>query len=128
LAQHRHQLGLEHPQVLAAVEVRTHGHQRGSFSRTPRPLPWLGWPLPISSIPAASSAATILVSVETTPRTCSSLLASIRWMVGRDTPDIAASVRWSMPSRARAARSWVAEIMPLLQHAEPAYAISMHAR
>jgi hypothetical protein len=31
-------------------------------------------------------------------------LASIRWIVGNDTPASSASVFWSMPSKARAAR------------------------
>jgi hypothetical protein len=38
-------------------------------------------------------------------------LASMRWMVGSESPDIAASLRWSIPSRARAARSCAPEII-----------------
>jgi hypothetical protein len=37
-----------------------------------------------------------------TPRTTPSL-ASMRWMVGSDTPERRASSRWSMPSSARGA-------------------------
>jgi hypothetical protein len=33
-------------------------------------------------------------------------LASIRWMVGSETPASSASVLWSMPSKARAALIW----------------------
>jgi len=54
---------------------------------------------PINSMPETSSACAILVSEPTTPRT-SPLLASMRWMVGPDTPARAASVFWSMPRRA----------------------------
>ena len=54
-------------------------------------------------------AATTFVSVSTTPRTLP-LLASIRWIVGKETPARSASVCWSMPRRARPARICVAVI------------------
>gem|GEM_PF-5916188 len=50
------------------------------------------------------------INVDTTPRT-TPLLASMRWMVGNDTPDNRASSRWSIPSMARAARIWLEVIM-----------------
>jgi hypothetical protein len=43
-----------------------------------------------------------LVRDSTTPRTLPTL-ASIRWIVGSETPASSASVRWSMPNNARAA-------------------------
>ena len=60
-------------------------------------------------MPARSKASTTLVSVSMTPRTLPSL-PSIRWMVGSETPDNSANWRWSMPSRARAARICAAVI------------------
>ena len=58
----------------------------------------------ISSIPQASSAATSFMSESTLPRMTPSL-ASIRWIVGNERSDNFASLRWSMWSIARAARS-----------------------
>jgi hypothetical protein len=46
-----------------------------------------------------------LVRDSTTPRTVPTL-ASMRWIVGSETPASSASVLWSMPSNARAARIW----------------------
>ena len=66
-------------------------------------------PSAISSIPAASSAPISFISESTLPRITPSL-ASMRWIVGTDRPDSSASPRWSMPSRARAARSCAAVI------------------
>jgi hypothetical protein len=51
-----------------------------------------------------------LVSESTFPRTCP-VLASIRWIVGSETPASRARVRWSMPSNARAARICAAVII-----------------
>lgn len=61
-------------------------------------------------MPPPSSAATSFINESTLPRITPSL-ASMRWMVGSDRPDNSASLRWSMPSSARAARSCAAVIM-----------------
>jgi hypothetical protein len=67
----------------------------------------------MSSTPAASRAETSFISESTLPR-MTPLLPSIRWIVGTDRLDSSASLRWSMPSSARAARSWAEVIIPLL--------------
>src|SRR5688500_5089220 len=85
-------------------------HHGRSLNRTPRPPPGLAAPGPISSRPAALSAAISFIRESTLPRTTSSL-ASMRWMVGTDRPDSSASLRWSIPRSARAARIWADEIM-----------------
>ena len=59
--------------------------------RTPRPPRSLAWFSPISSTPASSSAWMTFISVSTTPLTTPSL-ASMRWMVGSETPARSASV------------------------------------
>src|SRR5580704_13341669 len=64
----------------------------------------------MSSMPPVSSAATSFINESTLPRITPSL-ASMRWMVGSDRSDNSASLRWSMPSSARAARSCAAVIM-----------------
>jgi hypothetical protein len=56
-----------------------------------------------SSTPESSKAAITFTNVPTTPRDLPSL-ASMRWMVGNDTPARSANTCWSIPSRARAAR------------------------
>ena len=61
-------------------------------------------------MPPPSSAATSFINESTLPRITPSL-ASMRWMVGSDRPDNSASLRWSTPSSARAARSCAAVIM-----------------
>ena len=66
----------------------------------------------MSSMPSASSAATSFISESTLPRITPSL-ASMRWMVGSDSPAASASLRWSMPRSAREARSWPAVIMEI---------------
>src|SRR5690606_30058965 len=102
--------------VVAPEQPRARGFERRDhspspdLSRTPRPPATLAAFSPISSTPASSSAATTLVSESTIPRTLP-LLASIRWMVGSDTPDRRARVRWSIPSNARAARICAAVII-----------------
>src|SRR6516165_758916 len=83
--------------------------------RTPRPPPELGAPSLINSIPAASSAAITFVRLSITPRTVP-LLASMRWMVGSDTPDACESAFCSIPTRARAAFNWAAVSNVGLQH------------
>ena len=60
-------------------------HERVLLSRTPRPPPWLAALSAISSMPSASSAATSFISELTLPRITPSL-ASMRWMVGSDSP------------------------------------------
>jgi hypothetical protein len=60
-------------------------------------------------MPSASRAATSFISESTLPRITPSL-ASMRWMVGKDSPAASASLRWSMPRRAREARSCPAVI------------------
>ena len=65
---------------------------RADFNRTPRPPSVLEAPSPISSIPAISRAATSLVRESTLPRITPSL-ASIRWMVGSESPASLASRR-----------------------------------
>src|SRR6185437_3613339 len=96
------------------LETRCHGSLEvgslGCRNLTPRPPPSLRAFSPMRSTPAALSASITLVSVSTMPRTLPSL-ASMRWMVGRATPAIPARVFWSIPSRARAARSCAAVIM-----------------
>ena len=72
--------------------------------RTPRPTPSLRACSPISSTPAASRAATTLIRVSTLPRTLPSL-ASILWIVGKETPERSASVFWSRPIRAAGPRA-----------------------
>ena len=84
--------------------------QLAAVSLTPRPPPSLMAPSPSSSIPAASRADISFISESTLPRITPSL-ASMRWMVGTERPDRSASWRWSIPSRARAARNWAAVIM-----------------
>jgi hypothetical protein len=69
----------------------------------------------MSSTPAASIADVSFTSESTLPRITSSL-ASMRWMVGTDSPDSSASLRWSMPSKARAARNCaevITRVLPL---------------
>jgi len=75
------------------------------LSRTPRPPVSLAVLSEMSAIPSASSAATSFISESTLPRMTLSL-ASMRWMVGSDSPAASASVRWSMPRSAREALSW----------------------
>src|SRR3954470_17152043 len=75
-----------------------------ALSRTPRPPPSLFAPSSINSMPASSSAVISFTSESTLPRTMVSL-ASMRWMVGTESPDSSASWRWSMPSSALAARN-----------------------
>ena len=58
-------------------------HGAGPLSRHPRPPPELAAFSAISSMPAASSAATSFISESTLPRMTPSL-ASMRWMVGSD--------------------------------------------
>jgi hypothetical protein len=82
----------------------------GLLSRMPRPPVELVALSEISSIPLASSAATSFMSESTLPRMTPSL-ASIRWIVGSDRSDNFASLRWSIRSIARAARSCAAVIM-----------------
>ena len=72
--------------------------------RAAHPSATLGAPSPISSIPAASSAPISFTSESTLPRIVPSL-ASMRWMVGSDSPEASARARWSMPRSARAARN-----------------------
>src|SRR5271170_1086155 len=67
-------------------------HEAALLSRTPRPPAWLVALSEMSSIPSASSAATSFISESTLPRTTPSL-ASMRWMVGNDSPADSASVR-----------------------------------
>ena len=88
--------------------VLRHAVMPSAARRARRP----GWraPSPISSMPAASSAAISFISESTLPRMTPSL-ASMRWMVGTESPASSASCRWSMPSSARAARSCAAVIM-----------------
>src|SRR5687768_16289628 len=74
------------------------------FRRMPRPPPSLAAPSLISSMPRRSSAAISFISDSTLPRTTPSL-ASIRWIVDRERRAALARARWSMPARARAARS-----------------------
>src|SRR5579875_2738209 len=81
-----------------------------ALSRTPRPPPWLEAPSPMSSMPAPSRAPTSFISESTLPRMTPSL-ASMRWIVGTESPERSASLRWSMPRSARAARSCAAEII-----------------
>src|SRR6516225_661907 len=85
-------------------------HAAGLLSRTPRPALELVALSEMSSMPLASSAATSFINESTLPR-ITPLLASMRWMVGYDRPADRASLRWSMPSSARAARSCAAVIM-----------------
>lgn len=54
------------------------------------------------------------IRLSITPRTIP-LLASIRWMVGSDTPDAAARALCSIPTSARAAFNWVAVSKVVLQ-------------
>jgi hypothetical protein len=61
-------------------------------------------------MPAPLSAAASFIRESTLPRMVPSL-ASMRWMVGSDSPERSASFRWSIPSNARAARIWPALIM-----------------
>src|SRR5438034_10872562 len=75
-------------------------HQRRK--RTPLPPLELAVPSLMNSTPADSRAAITLVRLSMTPRTVP-LLASMRWIVGSDTPDAAARAFWSMPTRTRAA-------------------------
>jgi hypothetical protein len=82
----------------------------GLLNRTPRPPLELVALSEMSSIPLASSAATSFISESTLPRMTPSL-ASIRWIVGNERSDNFASLRWSMSSIARAARSCAAVIM-----------------
>jgi hypothetical protein len=63
-------------------------------------------------MPLADSASTSFISESTLPRT-TPLLASMRWMVGSDSPQRCASSRWSRPSSARAARIWEEVIMSI---------------
>jgi len=56
----------------------------------------------MNSIPAASSAAMTFVRLSITPRT-TPLLASIRWIVGSETPETLANVFCSIPAKALAA-------------------------
>src|SRR3546814_548696 len=84
-------------------DARGWGWAADSRRRTPRPRAVLDASSPINSMPAASKAATTFMRVSMTPRTVPSL-ASMRWMVGRETPANTASRRWSMPSSARPAR------------------------
>ena len=95
---------------IAGGQADTQGGAVGSRRRTPRPPPSLLALSPSSSMPAAFSASTTLISVSMTPRTLP-WLASIRWMVGSDTPAMPASVCWSMPRSARAARNCAAVII-----------------
>src|SRR6516162_9689704 len=90
-------------------------HSRRLRRRTPRPPPELGAPSLINSIPAASSAAMTFVRLSITPRTVP-LLASMRWIVGSDTPDACESAFCSIPTRARAAFNWAAVSNASLQH------------
>src|SRR6202035_3112729 len=85
-------------------------HGGGLLSRTPRPPLALVALSEMSSMPPISSAATSFIKESTLPRITPSL-ASMRWMVGSDRPDNFASLRWSMPSSARADRSCAAVIM-----------------
>jgi hypothetical protein len=61
-------------------------------------------------MPPAASASTSFIRESTLPRMTPSL-DSIRWIVGSDRPERCASSRWSIPSRARAARIWAPVIM-----------------
>src|SRR5262249_9248147 len=70
--------------------------------RTPRPPPLLIVPSLMNSTPAAWRASITFISVSMTPRTTPSLV-SMRWIVGSETPERAASVFCSMPTNARAA-------------------------
>src|SRR5579864_2262617 len=102
--------GRKRQQRRGAGEHDGQRHDGVLFSRTPRPPLWLAALSVISSIPSASSADTSFIKESTLPRITPSL-ASMRWMVGSDRPDNSASLRWSMPSSARAARSCAAVIM-----------------
>src|SRR5205823_8301535 len=62
------------------------------LSRTPRPCELLTAPSSIISMPAASNAVISLTSESTLPRTIVSL-ASMRWMVGTESPDSSARAR-----------------------------------
>ena len=86
------------------------GAAAACFSRTPRPPPALAAPSARSSTPAASSAAINFISESTLPLITPSL-ASMRWMVGKESPARSASRRWSIETSARAALSWAALIM-----------------
>src|SRR5690606_7815745 len=117
------QAGDDVPRPVRALEQpRAPGFDRGdhgcrsagSLSRTPRPLPVLAAPSPISSTPAPSSASTTFTSESTVPRTWPAL-ASIRWIVGKDSPASCARARWSRPSKALAARICGAVIMRILK-------------
>ena len=110
LAQHRHELGRKSSRNLWAARWSGSGPQRrprvvlagACLNRTPRPPPALG--LLTDQLDAgAIESLDDPVSVSITPRTLPSL-ASIRWIVGSDTPESSASCRWSIPSRARALR------------------------
>jgi len=67
-------------------------HDAGLFSRTPRPPPELTALSVMSSMPSESSAPISFISESTLPRTTPSL-ASMRWMVGSDSPAASARVR-----------------------------------
>src|SRR5262249_51221390 len=82
----------ERDQETGADEDDRQCHVAGLFSRTPRPPPELTALSVMSSIPSESSAAMSFISESTLPRTTPSL-ASMRWMVGSDSPAASASVR-----------------------------------
>src|SRR3546814_9551813 len=94
-------------QVAAPHQPRApglHGSDHASspaFRRTPRPPAGLALFSPISSTPATSIAAITLLSESMMPRTFQ-VLASMRWIVGSDTPASCARVRWSIPKIGRA--------------------------
>jgi hypothetical protein len=88
---------------MGPLRLRASLSLRVSLNLTPRPPPWLTAPSFISSTPASSKAEINFMSESTLPRIVSSL-ASIRWMVGSESPESSASRRWSMLSSARAAR------------------------
>jgi hypothetical protein len=84
---HVHRLidpGVDHEDLLREVS-QTH-----ALSRTPRPPLGVPEPSDNSTIPNASNAAVTFMRESTLPRMTPSL-ASIRWIVGTDSPDLAAS-------------------------------------
>src|SRR6266566_419453 len=107
----------QHPAQPVSAGSRDELPRRGHGRRNRTPLPPLELVAPslINSTPAASRAAITLVRLSITPRTVP-LLASMRWIVGSDTPDATARAFWSMPTRTRAAFICAAVSNILLQH------------
>jgi len=108
----------QHPAQPVSAGSRDELPRRGHGRRNRTPLPPLELVAPslINSTPAASRAAITLVRLSITPRTVP-LLASMRWIVGSDTPDATARAFWSMPASTRAAFICAAVSNVLLQHA-----------